>query len=94
MNGKWIDKSPTYQAYGGYSGNTYTAFTVSADFSKFSTSTYGSNYCGVNQGYDNNLTSGNYIVPHRYTNDTTSFMGKAKTDIAATIGTEGIILVP
>ncbi len=94
LNGKWIDKSPTYQSYGGYSGNTYTAFTVSADFSRFSTSKYGSNYCGVNQGYGNNLASGNYIVPHRYTNDTTSFMGKAKTDIAATIGTEGIILVP
>lgn len=94
LNGKWIDKSPTYQSYGGYSGNTYTAFTVSSDFSRFSTSVYGSSYCSIHQGYGNNLAAGNYIVPHRYTNDTTSFMGKAKTDIAAAIGTEGSILIP
>lgn len=91
LNGKWIDKSPIRQSY---VGNTYTAFTVSADFSRFSTSEYGSMYCHIYQGYGNNLAAGNYIVPHRYTNDTTSFMGKAKTDISANIGTECTVVIP
>ena len=91
LNGKWIDKSPIRQSY---VGNTYTAFTVSADFSRFSTSEYGSRYCHIYQGYGNNLAAGNYIVPHRYTNDTTSFMGKAKTDISADIGTECTVVIP
>ena len=91
LNGKWIDKSPICS---GYQGNTYSAFSVSSDFSRFSTSVYGSSYCSISQGYGNNLASGNYIVPHRYTNDTTSFMGKAKTDIAAATGTECTVVIP
>lgn len=89
INGVWVDRSPILNVSGLYI-DTQSQFMVSSDFSRAFLLQSGSTYL---QFSITSASDGNYLVPYSYTNSD-SKMGKAKIDIAATIGTEGSILIP